>query len=48
MTPYALFDFLRLNLPYQETRDYVQRAHAARLHYQRTFYADGAPSAGRG
>lgn len=48
MTPDALFDFLRLNLPYQETRDYLQRVSAARLHYQRTFYADGAPSAGRG
>jgi soluble lytic murein transglycosylase-like protein len=39
MTPDALFDFLRANLPYEETRDYLPRVSSARLHYQRKFYA---------
>jgi len=48
MTPDTLFDFLRANLPYEETRDYLPRVSSARLHYQRRFYADGASVAGRG
>jgi membrane-bound lytic murein transglycosylase C len=39
MAPDELFDFLRANLPYAETRDYLLRVSAARRHYQQMFYA---------
>jgi membrane-bound lytic murein transglycosylase C len=39
MQAHELFDFLRANLPYQETRDYLHRVAAARLHYKEMFYS---------
>lgn len=39
MAPDELFDYLRINLPYAETRDYLLRVSAARRHYQQMFYA---------
>ncbi len=39
MAPDELFDYLRANLPYAETRDYLLRVSAARRHYQQMFYA---------
>jgi membrane-bound lytic murein transglycosylase C len=39
MAPDELFDFLRVNLPYAETRDYLLRVSAARRHYRQMFYA---------
>lgn len=39
MSPDELFDFLRANLPYAETRDYLVRVTAARRHYHQMFYA---------
>jgi membrane-bound lytic murein transglycosylase C len=39
MQPDELFDYLRSNLPYAETRDYLLRVSSARRHYQRLFYA---------
>jgi membrane-bound lytic murein transglycosylase C len=39
MEPDELFDYLRANLPYAETRDYLLRVSAARRHYQQMFYA---------
>ena len=38
MRPDELFDYLRANLPYPETRDYLLRVSAARRHYQEMFY----------
>jgi membrane-bound lytic murein transglycosylase C len=38
MAPDELFDFLRTNLPYAETRDYLLRVAAARRHYRQLFY----------
>ncbi len=38
MSPEVLFDFLRANLPYAETRDYLLRVSAARRHYKEMFY----------
>lgn len=35
-----VFDFLRVNLPYSETRDYLLRVSAARRHYKEMFYPD--------
>lgn len=40
MAPDELFDFLRVNLPYAETRDYLLRVAAARRHYKDLFYPD--------
>lgn len=40
MSPDELFDFLRVNLPYAETRDYLLRVTAARRHYKQMFYAE--------
>jgi membrane-bound lytic murein transglycosylase C len=39
MGPDELFDYLRTNLPYSETRDYLLRVSSARRHYQQLFYA---------
>ena len=39
MGPDELFDYLRTNLPYAETRDYLLRVSSARRHYQQLFYA---------
>jgi membrane-bound lytic murein transglycosylase C len=39
MSPDELFDYLRTNLPYAETRDYLLRVSSARRHYQQLFYA---------
>jgi len=38
MAPDELFDHLRSNLPYAETRDYLLRVTAARRHYKQMFY----------
>lgn len=40
MRPDELFDYLRANLPYAETRDYLLRVSAARKHYKEMFYPD--------
>lgn len=40
MSPDELFDYLRANLPYAETRDYLLRVSAARRHYKQMFYAE--------
>ena len=40
MRPEEIFDHLRANLPYQETRDYLLRVAAARKHYQQMFYSN--------
>jgi membrane-bound lytic murein transglycosylase C len=40
MAPDELFDYLRANLPYAETRDYLLRVSAARRHYQQMFYGN--------
>ncbi len=42
MRPEEIFDHLRANLPYQETRDYLLRVAAARKHYQQMFYSNAA------
>lgn len=39
MRPDELFDYLREHLPAQETKDYLLRVSAARMHYQEMFYA---------
>ncbi len=39
MRPDELFDYLRGNLPYTETRDYLLRVSAARRHYREMFYS---------
>jgi membrane-bound lytic murein transglycosylase C len=39
MSPDELFDYLRVNLPYAETRDYLLRVSSARRHYRQLFYA---------
>ena len=39
MNPDELFDYLRINLPYAETRDYLLRVTSARRHFQQLFYA---------
>lgn len=39
MSPEELFDHLRSNLPYAETRDYLLRVTSARRHFQQLFYA---------
>lgn len=44
MRPDELFDYLRANLPYTETRDYLLRVSAARKHYQEMFYPDTSAS----
>lgn len=44
MRPDELFDHLRANLPYAETRDYLLRVAAARKHYQEMFYPDTSAS----
>jgi membrane-bound lytic murein transglycosylase C len=41
MRPDEIFDHLRSNLPYEETRDYLLRVSAARKHYQELFYSNG-------
>jgi membrane-bound lytic murein transglycosylase C len=38
MRPDEIFDYLRVNLPYSETRDYLLRVAAARKHYKELFY----------
>lgn len=40
MRPDELFDYLRDNLPYSETRDYLLRVSTARRHYKEMFYPD--------
>jgi membrane-bound lytic murein transglycosylase C len=40
MRPDELFDYLRANLPYPETRDYLLHVTAARRHYKEMFYPD--------
>lgn len=40
MRPDEVFDYLRTNLPYAETRDYLLRVAAARRHYKELFFAD--------
>jgi membrane-bound lytic murein transglycosylase C len=40
MRPDQLFDYLRSNLPYAETRDYLLRVAAARRHYKELFFSD--------
>lgn len=40
MSPDELFDYLRANLPYAETRDHLLRVSAARRHYKQMFYAE--------
>ena len=40
MRPDELFDYLRNNLPYMETRDYLMRVASARRHYREMFYSD--------
>lgn len=40
MRPDELFDYLRNNLPYIETRDYLMRVASARRHYREMFYSD--------
>ena len=40
MRPDELFDYLRTNLPYPETKDYLLRVSAARKHYKEMFYRD--------
>jgi membrane-bound lytic murein transglycosylase C len=45
MRPDELFDHLRNNLPYAETRDYLVRVAAARQHYQQLFYSGASQSA---
>jgi len=42
MQPDELYDYLRVNLPYAETRDYLLRVSAARRHYKQLFYS-GTP-----
>lgn len=44
MRPDELFDHLRANLPYAETRDYLLRVSAARKHYREMFYPDTSAS----
>lgn len=44
MRPDELFDHLRANLPYAETKDYLLRVSAARKHYQEMFYPDTSAS----
>jgi hypothetical protein len=39
MRPDEVFDYLRANLPYVETRDYLLRVAAARKHYKELFYS---------
>lgn len=45
MRPDELFDHLRVNLPYAETRDYLLRVSAARKHYKELFFSNTAPPA---
>jgi len=40
MRPDELFDYLRDHLPAQETKDYLLRVSAARIHYKEKFYPD--------
>ena len=40
MRPDELFDYLRINLPYPETREYLLRVSSARRHYKEMFYPD--------
>ena len=40
MQPDELFEYLRANLPFAETRDYLLRVSAARRHYKEMFYPD--------
>jgi membrane-bound lytic murein transglycosylase C len=40
MRPDQVFDYLRSNLPYAQTRDYLLRVAAARRHYKELFYPD--------
>ena len=40
MRPDQVFDYLRTNLPYAETRDYLLRVSAARMHYKQLFFPE--------
>jgi membrane-bound lytic murein transglycosylase C len=40
MRPDQVYEYLRANLPYAETRDYLLRVAVARKRYQELFYAD--------
>lgn len=40
MPPDQVFDYLRTNLPYAETRDYLLRVSAARMHYKQLFFPE--------
>ena len=42
MRPDELFDYLREHLPAQETKDYLLRVSAARIHYKEMFYPDAS------
>jgi membrane-bound lytic murein transglycosylase C len=47
MRPDELFDHLRANLPYAETRDYLLRVSSARKHYRAKFWPDSAAAVAR-
>lgn len=47
MRPDEIFDYLRVNLPHQETKDYLLRVSAARRHYKEMFYPEVSASQAR-